>query len=89
MISRQDIWLPDFFRKGWTVKITYLFAEFRGWMLMIENLVRKNRSCRRFNQNNSVDLQTLEGLVNLGRLSASAGNLQPLAYVMSCNVKKK
>lgn len=55
---------------------------------MIENLIRKNRSCRRFYQNNSVDMQTLEGLVNLGRLSASAGNLQPLAYALSCNTKK-
>lgn len=55
---------------------------------MIENLIRKNRSCRRFYQNTSVDMQTLEGLVNLGRLSASAGNLQPLTYALSCNAKK-
>jgi nitroreductase len=55
---------------------------------MIENLIRKNRSCRRFYQNNLVNMQTLEGLVNLGRLSASAGNLQPLAYALSCNAKK-
>lgn len=55
---------------------------------MLENLIRKNRSCRRFYQNNPVDIQTLEGLVNLGRLSASAANLQPLAYVLSCNPKK-
>ena len=55
---------------------------------MLENLIRKNRSCRRFYQNNAVDIQTLEGLVNLGRLSASAANLQPLAYVLSCNSKK-
>lgn len=55
---------------------------------MIEDLIRKNRSCRRFYQNNSVDMQTLEGLVNLGRLSASAGNLQPLVYMLSCNSKK-
>jgi len=57
-------------------------------MVMLENLIRKNRSCRRFYQNNSVDIQTLEGLVNLGRLSASAANLQPLAYILSCNAKK-
>jgi nitroreductase len=55
---------------------------------MIENLIRKNRSCRRFYQNNAVNMQTLEGLVNLGRLSASAGNLQPLSYILSCNDKK-
>jgi nitroreductase len=55
---------------------------------MIENLIRKNRSCRRFYQNNAMNMQTLEGLVNLGRLSASGGNLQPLAYILSCNEKK-
>ena len=55
---------------------------------MLENLIRKNRSCRRFYQNHQVSMNTLEELVNLGRLSASAANLQPLAYVLSCNPKK-
>ena len=55
---------------------------------MIEDLIRKNRSCRRFYQNHAVKPETLEELINLGRLSASAGNLQPLAYVLSCNSKK-
>jgi nitroreductase len=55
---------------------------------MLEDLIRKNRSCRRFYQNNAVNMQTLEELVNFGRLSASAANLQPLAYVLSCNAKK-
>ncbi len=55
---------------------------------MLEDLIRKNRSCRRFYQNNAVNIQTLEELVNFGRLSASAANLQPLAYVLSCNGKK-
>ncbi len=31
---------------------------------------------------------TLKGLVNLARLSASAANLQPLNYILSCNAKK-
>ncbi len=53
---------------------------------MIEDLIRKSRSCRRFYQKTPIKLKTLEELVNLGRLSASAGNLQPLAYVLSCNV---
>jgi nitroreductase len=57
-------------------------------MQMLENLIRKNRSCRRFYQNKVVNIHTLEGLVNLARLSASAGNLQPLAYILSCNAKK-
>jgi nitroreductase len=57
-------------------------------MQMLENLIRKSRSCRRFYQNKVVNIHTLEGLVNLARLSASAGNLQPLAYILSCNAKK-
>ncbi len=52
---------------------------------MIEDLIRKNRSCRRFHQDHKVEVQTLEDLVNLARLSASAANLQPLKYTLSCN----
>ncbi len=55
---------------------------------MIADLIRKNRSCRRFYQNREVDLETLKGLINLGRLSASAANLQPLAYIASCDADK-
>lgn len=50
---------------------------------MIEDLVRKNRSYRRFYQNETVSMETLKGFVNLARLSASAGNLQPLKYFIS------
>lgn len=52
---------------------------------MIADLIRKNRSCRRFYQNHAVDLETLKGLVDLARLSASAANLQPLRYILSRN----
>ncbi len=51
---------------------------------MIADLVRKNRSCRRFYQNASVDMETLKELTNLARLSASAANLQPLKYLLFC-----
>jgi len=51
---------------------------------MLEDLVRKNRSYRRFHQGVSVDLETLRALVNLARLSASGSNLQPLKYILSC-----
>ncbi len=51
---------------------------------MLEDLVRKNRSYRRFHQDVSVDLGTLRALVNLARLSASGSNLQPLKYILSC-----
>ena len=51
---------------------------------MIEDLVRKNRSCRRFVEDRPVDADTLRWLVNLARLSASGANLQPLKYVLCC-----
>jgi len=54
---------------------------------MIADLIRKNRSCRRFYEDQTIDLETLEDLVNLGRLSASAANLQPLRYLLSSNPK--
>jgi len=54
---------------------------------MIEDLIRKNRSCRRFYQSQAVDLETLKRLVNLARLSASAANLQPLKYILSSDLK--
>lgn len=51
---------------------------------MISDLIRKNRSCRRFYQRHEVDEEILKGLVNLARLSASGANLQPLKYILSC-----
>jgi len=50
---------------------------------MIADLIRKNRSYRRFYQNHTVDGKILEELVNLARLSPSAANLQPLKYILS------
>ena len=50
---------------------------------MIEDLITKNRSCRRFLQKEPVPVDTLRWLVNLARLSASAANLQPLKYILS------
>jgi nitroreductase len=51
---------------------------------MLEDLVRKNRSYRRFHQDVPVDIETLRALVNLARLSASGSNLQPFKYILSC-----
>jgi nitroreductase len=51
---------------------------------MLSDLIRKNRSCRRFHQSHDVDQKTLEGFVNLARLTASGANLQPLKYILSC-----
>lgn len=50
---------------------------------MMEELVLKNRSYRRFHQKVAIGLDTLRELVNLGRLSASGRNMQPLKYFLS------
>jgi len=55
---------------------------------MLADLVLKNRSYRRFYQKHGVDLETLKDLVNLARLSASGGNVQPLKYILSCDPQK-
>jgi nitroreductase len=55
---------------------------------MIRDLVTKNRSYRRFHQEVVIPYETLRELVDLARLSASAGNLQPLRYVLSCDPPK-
>ena len=52
---------------------------------MLRELIIKNRSYRRFHQDVSIDINTLRSLVDLTRLSASAANLQPLRYILSCD----
>jgi nitroreductase len=55
---------------------------------MVKDLIIKNRSCRRFHQEIPVDRNTLRELVELARLSPSAGNLQPLKYILTCEHEK-
>ncbi len=50
---------------------------------MIAELIKRNRSCRRFHQDQRVDMKTLESLVDLARVSGSAANSQPLKYILS------
>jgi nitroreductase len=52
---------------------------------MLRELILKNRSYRRFHQDVSIDINTLRSLVDLARLSASAANLQPIRYILSCD----
>ena len=52
--------------------------------MQFDEMVRTNRSYRRFQENAAVSLETLKELVDLARITASAGNLQPLRYVLSC-----
>ena len=55
---------------------------------MLKDMVVKNRSYRRFQQEVSIGIDTLKELVELARLSASGGNKQPLKYLLSCSVEK-
>jgi nitroreductase len=55
---------------------------------MIRDLVVKNRSYRRFHQEVPIGLETLRELVDLARHSASAANLQPLKYILSCDTER-
>jgi len=50
---------------------------------MFRDLVLNNRSYRRFYQDSAVSKETLQGLVDLARLTGSAGNKQPLKYILS------
>jgi nitroreductase len=51
-------------------------------------LVMKNRSVRRFQQDQPVTMDVLRGLVDLARLSPSGANLQPLKYLLSNTPEK-
>jgi len=52
------------------------FKEFK-------ELVKSNRSCRRFDNTFALDTQTLTELVELSRYTASGANNQPLKYIIS------
>ncbi len=49
---------------------------------MLRDLILQNRSCRRFYQEAGIGEETLRELVDLARLSASAGNRQVLKYIL-------
>jgi nitroreductase len=55
---------------------------------MIRDLIRKNRSYRRFYQEVDIKLEILRELVDLARLSAAAANMQPLKYILSCQPRR-
>jgi nitroreductase len=54
----------------------------------LRDLVYRNRSYRRFRQENAVSLETLRELADLGRMSACSANLQPLKYILSADPQK-
>jgi nitroreductase len=53
-----------------------------GGKNMLYDLALKNRSFRRFKEDEPVDMHTLRYLVDLARLGGSARNVQPLKYVL-------
>jgi len=54
---------------------------------MIKELILKNRSYRRFHEDEPVDIDLLQELVDLARNSASGGNKQSLKYIL-CNSRE-
>ena len=55
---------------------------------MLIDLIRKNRSYRRFYQEEAVPTEALRSMVEAARLSASSRNIQPLKFVL-CNEPQK
>ncbi len=55
---------------------------------MIKDLIRQNRSYRRFQQDFEITSDTLGQLIDLARMSPSGANLQPLKYIISCDKQK-
>ncbi|MDA3886946.1 MAG: nitroreductase family protein [Candidatus Delongbacteria bacterium] len=55
---------------------------------MLKDLVIKNRSYRRFYQEEKVSEETLRELVGLARFSATGANKQPLKFILSCDEYK-
>ena len=53
-----------------------------------KQLVKDNRSCRRFDNNCKIDTDTLKALVGLARNCASAANKQPLKFII-CRDEQK
>ena len=50
---------------------------------MIKDLIKKNRSYRRFHEEVKISTEDLKDLVDLARLSPSGANLQPLKFMLS------
>ena len=55
---------------------------------MLTELIKQNRSCRRFDESHPVTAATLRELVDLARCSASAANRQPLKFILSTSPAK-
>ena len=54
-------------------------------MELIETLVKKNRSYRRFYEDREISRETLVELVEIARNTPSAANRQPVRYRLVCD----
>ncbi|MEA3489867.1 MAG: nitroreductase family protein [Candidatus Omnitrophota bacterium] len=55
---------------------------------MLEDLIRKSRSYRRFDESFGIEEGILRELVGLARVSPSARNRQALKFILSCSPEK-
>ena len=55
---------------------------------MLKDLVVKNRSYRRFFQNEEIDIKTLKELIELARITATSANLQSLKFKLINTLKE-
>jgi len=55
---------------------------------MLKDLIKKNRTYRRFYQDVKIDSTVIEELIDLARLSSSGGNMQSLKYIISNTSEK-
>ena len=50
----------------------------------MKELVKKNRSYRRFYEEKKISYEELKELVDIGRLTPSGANKQPIRYILAC-----
>ncbi len=65
-----------------------MFSVCYSFYMNLLELVTKNRNYRRFQQSEPVSMEQLKNLVELARLSPSAGNLQPLKFILSNDISR-
>jgi nitroreductase len=53
--------------------------------MKLQELIRRNRSFRRFQEDAAITRETLLELIELARLSATAANRQPLKFLPACS----
>jgi len=72
-------------REMFYVTLVTMMKEGKYAMDNFGDLVLKTRSYRRFDESFAIERATLEHLMGLARCTASAGNRQPLKYILSAD----